>query len=323
MSAGSKHILITTDLDGTLLNHDDYAFGALATSVQKLAKRGIPVVFNTSKTPAECVELQKKFGVSAPMIVENGGGILFHPQDCRFDFSKITSEDSHDHWQLIRLGRSLSQLLAFKDAYCPEAPDLVSSAFDDMAEHTGLSGSALDAARRRLFSLPLILNAEQYARIETKAFDFGYRIESGARFKTLQGRHDKSSTLTLVKEAFAKVAGSQVKVVALGDAPNDQRMLEAGDVAVVVKRSGEHHVAPKVNKIIQTEAPAPDGWIEGVEAALYLLASRQNSAADVVKAGTLRTLSARPTSQAPGGRSLDSVYLAKKRVVTEKNNDGR
>ena len=90
MSAGAQHILIATDLDGTLLNHDDYAFGALATSVQKLAKRGIPVVFNTSKTPAECVELQKKFGVSAPMIVENGGGILFHPQDCRFDFSTGT-----------------------------------------------------------------------------------------------------------------------------------------------------------------------------------------------------------------------------------------
>jgi len=313
VSAGAQHILIATDLDGTLLNHDDYAFGALATSVQKLAKRGIPVVFNTSKTPAECVELQKKFGVSAPMIVENGGGILFHPEDCRFDFSKITREDSLDHWKLIRLGRSLSQLLAFKEAYCPEAPDLVSSAFDDMAKHTGLSGSALDAARRRLFSLPLILNDEQYARVETKAFDFGYRIESGARFKTLQGRHDKSSALTVVKQAFAQVAGSQVKVVALGDAPNDQRMLEAGDIAVVVKRSGKHHVAPKADKLIRTEAPAPDGWIEGVEAALNLLSQNQNSTADVVNTETLRTLSARPTSKATGHRSWDGVYSTTKK----------
>ena len=113
MSGATQSVLISTDLDGTLLGHSDYRFDGIADVIQALTRKGIPVVFNTSKTIVECQRLATQLASIAPMIVENGGGILFQPDDPLFDFSKLSSEVWSDDWRLIRLGCDLSQLLAF------------------------------------------------------------------------------------------------------------------------------------------------------------------------------------------------------------------
>ena len=88
-----------------------------------------------------------------------------------------------------------------------------------------------------------------------------------------------------------------MKLIGLGDAPNDQRMLEACDVAVVVRREGCHHLMPQAEKVIKTEFEAPRGWISGVEAALATL----NRASPLVDAPALhekfQALRARGTGQ--------------------------
>ncbi len=295
MSGTYQGVLISTDLDGTLLGHSDYRFDGIADVIQALARRGIPVVFNTSKTTEECQRLARQLASSAPMIVENGGGILFQPDDPQFDFSKLSSEVWSDGWRLIRLGCDLSQLLAFKYAFCPETADLVSSSVEEMEAATGLSGEVLGAARARQFSLPMLLDANHYLHIETKAFEFGFRIESGARFKTLQGRHDKSTALDIVKRAFSEPVASQLTVIGLGDAPNDQRMLEATDVAVVVKRGGLHQVQPQAAKVFQTESEAPQGWIEGVANAIDWLSKKHASPSSISVTEQYRTLRQRAT----------------------------
>ena len=64
--------LVVTDLDGTLLNHHDYAFDAAQVAIAELKAKGIPVVLNTSKTYAETVTIREKLGIGDPFIVENG-----------------------------------------------------------------------------------------------------------------------------------------------------------------------------------------------------------------------------------------------------------
>lgn len=84
--------LCFTDLDGTLLNHDDYRYDAAIPTIQTLKKLGIPVIPTTSKTKAEVLELREALGLKDPFIVENGSGIFLESDDPRFDFSALDLE---------------------------------------------------------------------------------------------------------------------------------------------------------------------------------------------------------------------------------------
>ena len=282
-SSGQPRILISTDLDGSLLGHEQYEMTGISAQILALSQMGIPVLFNSSKTIRECMHLQEALSLDAPFIAENGAVIVFREDDERFDFSKHSSEKLAGGKRVISLGTELSHLLAFKYAYCPEAIDIVSGDSEALTRITGLDETSLKGARDRQYSLPMVLDSAQYASLETKAFDFGYRFEVGGRFKTLQGRHDKATALELVAAAYKKAAEGLVKLIGLGDAPNDQRMLEGCDVAVVVRREGCHHLMPQAEKVIKTESEAPRGWISGVEAALATL----NRASPLVDAPAL------------------------------------
>ncbi|MEN6467293.1 MAG: HAD hydrolase family protein, partial [Syntrophaceae bacterium] len=72
-------MIIFTDLDGSLLDHEDYSFEAARPSIERIKRLGIPLVMTTSKTRREVELLQREMGMSAPMIVENGGGIFCPP----------------------------------------------------------------------------------------------------------------------------------------------------------------------------------------------------------------------------------------------------
>ena len=281
--SGRPRILFSSDLDGSLLGHERYDMTGINAQIQALSQMNVPVVFNSSKTIRECMHLQEALSLDAPFVAENGAAIVFREDDERFDFSKHSSEQLAGGKRVITLGTELSHLLAFKYAYCPEAIDIVSGDGEALTRITGLDEASLEDARDRQYSLPMVLDSAQYASLETKAFDFGYRFEVGGRFKTLQGRHDKATALELVAAAYKRVADGRVKLIGLGDAPNDQRMLEACDVAVVVRREGCHHLMPQAEKVIKTESEAPRGWIAGVEAALATL----NQASPLVDAPAL------------------------------------
>ena len=45
-----KKYLIFTDLDGTLLNHDDYNFGSNDLLINKIISKSHKIIFNSSKT---------------------------------------------------------------------------------------------------------------------------------------------------------------------------------------------------------------------------------------------------------------------------------
>ena len=313
-SLGQPRILISTDLDGSLLGHEHYDMTGISVQIQALSQMSIPVVFNSSKTTRECLHLQEALSLDAPFIAENGAAIVFREDDDRFDFSKHSSERLVGGKRVISLGIEISHLLAFKYAYCPEAIDIVSGDSGELTRMTGLDEISLEDARDRQYSLPMVLDSAQYASLETKAFDFGYRFEVGGRFKTLQGKHDKAGALELVAAAFKRAANGSVKLIGLGDAPNDQRMLEACDVAVVVRREGCHHLMPQAEKVVKTESEAPSGWISGVEAALATL----NRVGPLVDAPTLhekfQTLRARGTwsvDEASSGEPTRSILDTK------------
>ena len=55
-----KRYLIFTDLDGTLLNHDNYSFGNNKKLISTIINNKNEIIFNTSKTFSECKKLLKE-----------------------------------------------------------------------------------------------------------------------------------------------------------------------------------------------------------------------------------------------------------------------
>jgi mannosyl-3-phosphoglycerate phosphatase len=70
-------LLVFTDLDGTLLDHDSYRGDEAEPDLSLCRRLGVPVILVTSKTRAEINELRFEMGLDSPFISENGGAISF------------------------------------------------------------------------------------------------------------------------------------------------------------------------------------------------------------------------------------------------------
>ena len=53
-------LIIFTDLDGSLLNHEDYSFQDAAPALERVRACNIPLIFTTSKTRKEIEEINGK-----------------------------------------------------------------------------------------------------------------------------------------------------------------------------------------------------------------------------------------------------------------------
>ena len=69
-----NRMIIFTDLDATLIDHDTYEFEEARETLDVLRRRSIPVILCSSKTRAEIEVYRERMNLEAPFVVENGGG---------------------------------------------------------------------------------------------------------------------------------------------------------------------------------------------------------------------------------------------------------
>ena len=241
-------MIVFTDLDGTLPDHESYDFSPARPALRRLRALRVPVVLASSKTAAELVKLRTELGVShVPAIVENGAGLLPTGDTARVDGSD---------YDAIRL--ALSEL----------PPDLRASfvGFGDMgpvgiAKATGLTEDQAMAASDRQFSEPGLWTGsdEGRAAFVEELGALGIVAREGGRFLTLSfGRTKADRMQSLIDQFSAPIS------VALGDAPNDVEMLQSATIGVVVANP---HRAPlpdlpgeNSGQIRRTNLPGPQGW---------------------------------------------------------------
>ena len=72
-----KDYLIFSDLDGTLLDHNNYTFDQALPALNWIKKKNIPLILASSKTYEEMLHLQSELMIDHPFIFENGSGIHF------------------------------------------------------------------------------------------------------------------------------------------------------------------------------------------------------------------------------------------------------
>lgn len=245
-------MIVFTDLDGTLLDHETYRFEAARPALKALREADIPLIMASSKTASELAPIRAAAGYShCPAIVENGAGLL--------QAGESRPNVSAGQTFFARLQEALNALPAEVRAGFQGF-----SAWDaqTVSAKTGLSIEAAKLAKQRDFSEPGEWSGddETLAAFSDHILGAGLSIARGGRFLTISAGGSKAARMAEIIEATE----AQGPVIALGDAPNDRAMLEAADIGVVIFNShhpGMGEFAPKKPpRIVRTQSEGPVGW---------------------------------------------------------------
>jgi mannosyl-3-phosphoglycerate phosphatase family protein len=269
-------LVIYTDLDGSLLDHDSYSHTPADVLLAELETHGIPVILASSKTYAEQVSLRKELGNQHPFMVENGAAV-YMPVDY-FAIQPPGTIRQNGYW-VKRFSLPRAHWLEILAAVAAEfGGDF--TRFTDMdtlriASLTGLSIDAAARAARREFGEPVHWTGSDQARamfiqaLQQK----GAHVLQGGRFLHVSGDCDKGSAMQWLQSQFGRqFDGNIPPSLAVGDSQNDAAMLEAADYALVIHSPSA--AAPSLSRsgrILHSRIPGPAGWDEGVRRILHSL----------------------------------------------------
>ncbi|MEM9331650.1 MAG: HAD-IIB family hydrolase [Pseudomonadota bacterium] len=248
----SNCLVFFTDLDGTLLDHQTYSFDPASEALDMLRKRNIPLVLASSKTAAEIFPLRRAMGFQhCPAIVENGAGILSANDPCTGSdasyrallerFSNLPVEIQEKFTGFSRLG------------------------LDDVIKLTGLAEDQAILAKQRQFSEPgLWSGGEDELPVFFELLkEHGMAAQRGGRFLTLSFGGNKVDQMQKISQEYSR-DGRSCFCVALGDAPNDVKMIEAADVGVIIPNSSHSGIdrlkSELDGKTVRAPYPGPRGW---------------------------------------------------------------
>jgi len=267
--------IVFTDLDGTLLNADDYDFTPAEPALLQLKKLKIPVIPCTSKTAAEVIHLRRLMDLQDPFIIENGSAIVF-PE--HFPDNLIRQLPALGEYRFWVLGRSYQEILEMLNRVKEEF-QLPIQGFNEMdtseiASYTGLNPDEAELSRLRLFSEPFICTDPQITAQPVLEFirNYGFRLLKGNRFYHLLGDTDKGSAVRQTIELLSRNTNTTFHSIGLGDGPNDIELLLSVDEPVIVRRSAKVQFQLRQRSdVYYTQETGASGWNEAINLKLLQL----------------------------------------------------
>lgn len=259
-------VIFFTDLDGSLLNHEDYSYAEATPSLDRIRLLNIPLIMTTSKTRREVEPLQQEMGMKEPIIVENGGGI-FIPRGYRN--LVIENGQAKEEYTVIAMGTTYPRVREFIE---PIRNRFGVRGFGDMtpAEIAGLTGLPVERAalaREREFTEPFIMERpDEIGLLSDLAAGGGLKVTRGGRFHHLMGMgQDKGKAVRLVCEIFRRNSGGALTSIGLGDSENDLAMFEQVDIPVLIPRPQKGYLDIEMAGMVRAGETGARGWNGAVE----------------------------------------------------------
>jgi len=266
--------LIFTDLDGTLLDHEDYSFSAAQGMLHQLAQRKITVIPNTSKTRAEVLKISQAMELKGPFIVENGAAVYI-PTNCLPSQPADTTVDNGYWCKTFAPPRSqwIKLLNSLQTQYGDLFRHFAAMSVEQVCKATGLSTNDAQLAMQREFGEPIewLGSTEQKSHFITALQGLGANPVEGGRFLNLKGDTDKGLAMQwLVAQYQQQLVQHDWVSVALGDGQNDVSMLELADYAVrILSPVNPLPVVNTKQHLITSTLTGPAGWAECLEKLLF------------------------------------------------------
>lgn len=229
------HLIVFTDLDATLLDHNTYSFDAAKPALDRLRQDNIPLVIVTSKTRAEITELRQALNLSGEDIPENGSWSRSYSWICQ-QLDEVAAEAGVS----IRAFHHMTS--------------------EEFAAATGLPLESAKLAAQREYSEPFVFLDESRApEFLAKLEQRGLHWTRGGRFHHVFERGGKGEAVknyqSRTKEAIS---------IGLGDAPNDIGFLKVVDHPIIVRSPNLAAMTQALPDATVTRLTGPAGWNEAI-----------------------------------------------------------
>lgn len=266
--------LIFTDLDGTLLDHYTYQTRAADETIVQLKSKNIPIIPNTSKTRDELLLFREKLALNTPFIIENGAAVYIpvkyfkkqpHDTELQDGFWVKSFCQKQDYW-LSLLNSEAKKFSAYFRGFSQMS-------VDQLANLTGLSPTDASLAKRRQYGEPVEWLGDQQSKMNfIKHMQLlGANVLEGGRFLHIGGNCDKGKAQSwLALQYKINQTEGVFTTIALGDSHNDTAMLEAADIAVLV-RSPVHTfpILQRKTGLYLSGEYGPAGWAECLQKIIF------------------------------------------------------
>ena len=263
----NSQILIFTDLDGSLLNHNNFEFREIKDFILNCIKNGIKIIPNTSKTKSEIEVFLDQLGQNLPFVVENGAAI--HNLDLvhhKFKFKKNSIVFSRSVTEIVELFEKHIPI-EFKKR-CLFLKDM--SSIEQM-KILGLNTNYLPFALNRDYSMPLVFDGSKELVNEFTSFlkKNGMKLHEGGRIYNLCDDCSKGKAMTTLTKKLKNEFNSSSYTIVIGDSPNDISMLNVSNQPCIIPLPNKKNLCHlKDKKIIRATQSAPQGWEEVVRESL-------------------------------------------------------
>ena len=271
LKTAASRLVVVTDIDDSLLEPGAQALPSERAALDFLARRGIPLVVNSSRTHAEIERIQETLRLLMPSISEHGSA-LFIPPGCFPSIPDRAARAVGGH--VIEFGRPYHEVV---DAVRITSRDLgveivgfADLTIEDVAGELGVTDVEAQLAKLREYTELIRITDETDARrshVLNALRRRGLRTWPVGRHHLVTATRDRAESLLTLKALWRHAWGEPPCIVGFGNSEDDVTWLRYADVPVIV-RNDHNGVDPRMLSKLPTarvsQRPGRVGWSDAI-----------------------------------------------------------